>query len=122
MTITELKEQIDENILSDLIQYCELNNIPFNIINKMLKDSLIVMKYGDKPPMFNKPNIKKEVKEEKVIEIHEVIESPEKVEKIEEIKAEREIVLVDTPLEIPDVLPVFEEEVPKKKKRRLNAK
>lgn len=123
MTITELKEQIDEDILSDLIQYCELNNIPFNVINKMLKDSLTVMKYGDKPPMFIKHDVKKENKEEKVIETPEIVEVPEEANEVEEVKVEREIVLVDTPLEIPDVLPVFEDvEISKKKKRRLNAK
>jgi len=37
--------------------------------------------------------------------------------------SEEKPILVDTPLQIPDVLPVFEEEVqPKKKRRKLNVK
>lgn len=116
MTTVELKELIDEDILYNLIQYCELNNISFDIINKMLKDSLTVMKYGDKPPMFNSSNNKvsyKEVIMDKSDKIHENIE-------IENEKSN--VVLVDTPLELPDVVPVFTEEIPKKRKRTLNVK
>lgn len=116
MTTVELKELIDEDILSNLIQYCELNNISFDIINKMLKDSLTIMKYGDKPPMFNSSNNKvsyKEVLIDKSNENHENIE-------IDNEKSN--IVLVDTPLEIPDVIPTFVEETPKKRKRTLNVK
>lgn len=116
MTTVELKELIYEDILSDLIQYCELNNISYDIINKMLKDSLTVMKYGDKPPMFNCSNNKvpyKEVVIDESDKIHENIE-------IENKKSN--VVLVDTPLELPDVMPTFTEEMPKKRKRTLNVK
>lgn len=54
MSVDELKEQIDDKILYEIIEYCELNGkLVVDIINKTLKDSITIMKYGDKPPMFN---------------------------------------------------------------------
>lgn len=114
MTTEELKELIDEKILSDLIQYCELNNITFGIINKMLKDSLTIMKYGDKPPMFNSEVSHKDVIVEKINETPKSNEA----DNIDNSK----IVLVDTPLEVPDLIPSFTNEKPKKSKRTLNVK
>lgn len=111
MTTGELKELIDEKILSDLIQYCELNNITFGIINKMLKDSLTIMKYGDKPPMFNNETFSNDV----------IVEKFNETKKSDEVDNSK-IVLVDTPLEVPDLIPSFTNEKPKKSKRTLNVK
>ena len=77
-----------------------------------MKDNLIIMKYGDKPPMFIEPPKTVQLEEEPIVLAKEITSI-----------AEKEPVLVDTPLEIPDVLPVFQEETPpKRKKRQLNVK
>jgi len=113
MSVDELIDLIDVKILSDIIQYCELNDkSPSDVVNKTLKDNLIIMKYGDKPPMFIDSLKTVQLEEKPIISVRET-----------EAIVEKKTVLVDTPLEIPDVLPVFEEEVqPKKKRRKLNVK
>lgn len=113
MSVDELRNLIENKILYDIIQYCELNDkSPIDVVNKILKDNLIIMKYGDKPPMFdNKP---------KFVQLEEV---KSVLHEEESSFSEEKPILVDTPLQIPDVLPVFEEEVqPKKKRRKLNVK
>lgn len=113
MSVDELRNLIENKILYDIIQYCELNDkSPIDVVNKVLKDNLIIMKYGDKPPMFNdKPEF---------VQLEEV----KSVSHEEELfSSEEKPILVDTPLQIPDTLPVFEEEIqPKKKRRKLNVK
>lgn len=113
MSVDELRDLIDGKVLSDIIQYCELNGkSPLDVVNKTLKDNLIIMKYGDKPPMFIEPPKAVQLEEESIVSVKEA-----------EPITEKKPVLVDTPLEIPDVLPVFQEETPpKRKKRPLNVK
>lgn len=113
MSVDELRDLIDGKTLSDIIQYCELNGkSPLDVVNKTLKDNLIIMKYGDKPPMFIETPKAVQLEEKPIISVKEA-----------EPIIEKKPVLVDTPLEIPDVLPVFQEETPpKRKKRPLNVK
>lgn len=113
MSVDELRDLIDGKTLSDIIQYCELNGkSPLDVVNKTLKDNLIIMKYGDKPPMFIEQPKTVPLEEKPIVLVKEITSI-----------AEKEPVLVDTPLEIPDVLPVFQEEtLPKRKKRPLNVK
>lgn len=53
--------KIDKKLKKDIEDYCSLNNINVDdFINKILKKSFLLEKYGDKPNIFKK-------KEEKVV-------------------------------------------------------
>lgn len=54
MNEIDLYKNIDENILKEIYEYCDINNISYsNFINEKLKNSIIIEKYGEKPPFFN---------------------------------------------------------------------
>lgn len=110
MDVNDIKNNISDKIVNDIIEFCLLNEKdPLIFINSKLKDALTIAKYGDKPPMF--------VDKKNVVQKNTINDDENKD------VVEKEVKLVDTPLEIPDNLPVFqEEEKPKRKKRQLNAK
>lgn len=119
MSVDELRNLIENKILYDIIQYCELNGkSPIEFINNTLRDNLTIMKYGDKPPMFNKIEKDKSFFENEEKNSDETMVNVNK----EEENIEKKIILVNTPLEIPDNLPVFEEVEVKPKKRKLKTK
>ena len=47
--------KIDDKLKEEIKQYCTLNKLKMGeFVNKLLKESFIREKYGEKPPMFRK--------------------------------------------------------------------
>ena len=47
--------KIDDKLKEEIKQYCALNKLKMGeFVNKLLKESFIKEKYGDRPPMFRK--------------------------------------------------------------------
>lgn len=47
--------KIDDKLKEEIKQYCALNKLKMGeFVNKLLKESFIREKYGEKPPMFRK--------------------------------------------------------------------
>lgn len=60
MNEIDLCKCIDEKILLEIKEYCDVNDIDYcNFVNEKLSSAIIVEKYGDVPEFF-----KKDVKEE----------------------------------------------------------
>lgn len=79
--------KINEKLLCDIINYCELNNITDKneFINKIIKKGFNIEKYGDKPSVNKKSDttIKEVVKTEVIIEKQDIVEG-NKVTKVED--------------------------------------
>ena len=89
----------NQRLLSDINDYCELNNLDPNVFaNGLLKKAFMIEKYGDRPPIFDntsnedikekepiieKKRTTKNKKEEKDKSIQEIIVCKDETSKIE---------------------------------------
>lgn len=103
MGINELKDSIKDKILLEIIEFCMFNNLDSSeFINNNLRDSLMIAKYGETPPMFqSKENEKKMIEVEQPIITH-IIEKEQN--------------------EVMDINYTIENSGNKKKKRELTAR